>query len=276
LLPHAHVLVVSDDPARCLEVCTVLDSNGFRGVGLSQIGDLASSLDGAAAVLVDVTTAGAAVDAAQSNVRSIVAGRCPIVLFGQRSTVTDVEGVTSLHIPWDEGGKTLVGFLRRLLGERTATRDAPAATEHQRPTRMPSRPDHARRARVLLVDDSEMTLDLVQARLVDLGFDVRIAMSFAEVGPIVTSFPPDVVVANVKRPDVPVTRLCTTLRATARGAMLLLGSSMNDAQLDQLARDAGADGWASKRLGLDTFVAQIEAHAARAGANAAREEVPRG
>lgn len=271
MFPHAHVLVVSDDPARCLEVCTALDSNGFRAVGLSQIGELASSLEGIDAVLVDVTTLG---DATSASVRSTVAGRCPIVLFGQGSSVADVEGMTSLHIPWDEGGKTLVGFLRRLL--RRAVNEAPPPTEHQRPTRMPSRPDDARRTRVLLVDDSEMTLDLVQARLTDLGFDVRIAMSFAEVGPIVTSFPPDIVVANVKRPDVPVTRLCTTLRATARGAMLLLGSSMNDIQLDQLARDAGADGWASKRLGLETFVSQIKAHAAQRAPDVSLQELSRG
>lgn len=262
---EAHVLVVSDDPARRVEVCAALDASGFRAVGLATTSDIAPQLDGGSvsAVLLDVSASCATgSEADEALARAVVSGRCPVVLFAEKSAeeIADVEGVTRLSIAWERGGRTLVGFLRRLLGR---PQNSAPPREDQRPTRMPSRPDYPVRRRVLLVDDSEMTLDLVQAKLTDLGFDVRIAMSFAEVAPIATSFPPDVVVVNVKRPDVPVTRFCTALRAMARGAMVLLGSSMQDGSLEKLAGDAGVDGWASKRLGLEAYTAQIQAHVAR-------------
>ena len=267
-------LVVSEDAPRRNDVCAALERGGYSGEGIASVSEIDARLDGAAAVLLDVSARSlGTAEAEQALVRTVVDGRCPIVLFGERDADDLVElEMARLHIPWDAGGKTLLGFLKRLL---TGAASGTAETDSSHPTGKPGRSDGA--LRILVVDDSEMTLDLVQAQLTANGYDVRIAVSFAEVGPIVGGFSPDVVIANVKRPDVPVWKLCTSIRTLARGAIVLLSSSMHEDTLSSLARMAGADGWASKRLGVEAFVAQIGAHLGdrRARTDGSGRELPR-
>ena len=268
-------LVVSEDAPRRSAVCAALELGGYGTEGVGSVSEIEAHVDGAEAVLLDVSarSVGTA-EAEQGLVRTVVEGRCPIVLFGERedgdqlAEVADVE-VARLHVPWDEGGKTLLAFLRRLLAN-----EAPAETDSSHPTNKPGRSGDT--LRILVLDDSEMTLDLVQAQLTAIGYDVRIAVSFAEVSAIVGGFEPDVVVMNVKRPDVPVWKLCASLRTRARRALVLLSSSMHEDTLASLARMAGADGWASKRLGVEAFVGQISAHVeGRARRAAEAPELPR-
>lgn len=280
---RARFLVVSEDAQRRSAVCAALELGGYRCEGVGSVSAIEAQVEGAAAVLLDVTARSmGTAEAEQGLVRTVVQGRCPIVLFGERdddplAEVADVD-VARLHIPWDEGGKTLLAFLRRLVTSTGGGVDRPRAggeTESSHPTNRPARSDDA--LRILVVDDSEMTLDLVQAQLTASGYDVRIALSFAELSAIVAGFEPDVVVVNVKRPDVPVWKLCASLRTRARRALVLLSSSMHEDTLASLARMSGADGWASKRLGVEAFVGQISAHlAGRARARGEeRRELPR-
>lgn len=269
-------LVVSEDAPRRSAVCSALELGGYCCDGIASVAEIDAHLRGAAAVLLDVSarSVGTA-EAEQGLVRAVVEGRCPIVLFGERehddplAEVADLE-VATLQIPWEEGGKTLLAFLRRLLANAVP---APGEPESSHPT---NKPGHSGEAlRILVVDESEMTLDLVQAHLTQSGYDVRIAISIAEVAAIVAGFEPDVVVVNVKRPDVPVWKLCASLRTRARNALVLLSSSMHEDTLASLARMAGADGWACKRLGVEAFVGQISAHLARrVRATGERPELP--
>lgn len=262
---RARFLVVSEDAQRRGAVCAALELGGFRCEGVGSVSAIDASVEDAAAVLLDVTSRSTSTaEAEQGLVRTVVDGRCPIVLFGERdddplAEVADID-VARLHIPWEEGGKTLLAFLRRLVASTVDRARADGATESSHPTNKPARSDDA--LRILVVDDSEMTLDLVQAQLTASGYDVRIALSFAELSAIVAGFEPDVVVVNVKRPDVPVWKLCASLRTRARRALVLLSSSMHEDTLASLARMSGADGWASKRLGIEAFVGQISAHLA--------------
>lgn len=278
---RARFLVVSEDAQRRAAVCAALELGGYRCEGVGSVSAIEAQVEGATAVLLDVTARSmGTAEAEQGLVRTVVQGRCPIVLFGERdddalAEVADVD-VARLHIPWDEGGKTLLAFLRRLVASAAIDRPRAAGeTESSHPTNKPARSDDA--LRILVVDDSEMTLDLVQAQLTASGYDVRIAVSFAELSAIVAGFEPDVVVVNVKRPDVPVWKLCASLRGRARRAQVLLSSSMHEDTLASLARMSGADGWASKRLGVEAFVGQISAHlAGRARASGEeRPELPR-
>lgn len=115
--------------------------------------------------------------------------------------------------------------------------------------------------KLLLIDDSEITLELMQERLRQTGFDVRIAFSLGEVQSIIHGWSPNVIVADVNMPDMRGDDLCTRLKTAAatRDAIVVLCSGMPEEQLCGIAEAAGADGFVSKGLGLDHFVSSIEA-----------------
>lgn len=113
--------------------------------------------------------------------------------------------------------------------------------------------------KLLLIDDSEMTLEMMQSTLSEIGFDVRIAVALGEVRSIVAHWHPNVIVADVKRPDMSGDELCARIKASVQrnDVFVLLCSSLPDAELAELARHAGADGYVSKSQGLERFVEQL-------------------
>src|SRR5207247_4582724 len=92
------------------------------------------------------------------------------------------------------------------------------------------------------------------------GCDVRLAVALGEVRSIVANWAPQVIVADVKRPDIRGEELCARLKASVEGSrvLVLLCSSLPDVELAQLARLANADGYVSKAHGLERFVVQLE------------------
>lgn len=119
--------------------------------------------------------------------------------------------------------------------------------------------------RLLLVDDSEVTLELMQAALKESGFDVRIAVAVSEAVAIASSWRPDVAVIDLRRPDAldPTGRaLCAVLRE--HGVRLtLVASSLTEPELVRACREAGADGHVSKTRGLTAFARRVEDLVAR-------------
>lgn len=115
------------------------------------------------------------------------------------------------------------------------------------------------RVRLLLIDESEMTLELMQERLHAEGADVRIAVALGEVDSIVANWCPNLIVANVRRADLAGDALCARLKHAVGSSELriLLCSTLPDAELRLLAMAAGADGFVSKSRGLDSFVREV-------------------
>jgi CheY-like chemotaxis protein len=256
------VLVLDKDDARRAATCTLLERGSFPTIGASHIRVLEPYLaDPLPTVLlfdVSVPRSWREVLDDHRALRAIVDDRCPIVLHGDRPTtdLTELEWATraTAHIPWHPQGRFLLPLLRRLL--------PPAAARPSRTTRPPSRSaiDTGPRPRLLLIDDSEITLELMQSQLSSRGFDIRIAVSLGEIRSIVSNWSPQVIVADVKRPDIPGDELCARLKSSVESAsvLVLLCSSLPEAELTELARAAGADGHVSKSRGLDRFVSDLE------------------
>jgi CheY-like chemotaxis protein len=188
--------------------------------------------------------------------RAIVGDRCPIVLYGDRGepefSELEWSGRPALHIPSGLGACKLVSLLKRLMPSTAALR----------PTSPPSHPDLSAAAlpnRMLLIDDSEITLEIMQERLTSSGFDVRIALSLGEIRSMVANWAPNIIVADVVRPDIPGDELCSRLKTTVcrSDVLVILCSSLPDKQLMALARMAKADGYVSKAYGLEEFVDRV-------------------
>jgi CheY-like chemotaxis protein len=112
--------------------------------------------------------------------------------------------------------------------------------------------------KLLLVDDSEVTLQLMQERLCDAGFDVRIAVALGEAPSILRGWSPNVIIADVNMAEMRDDDLCARLKARIPAEVLVvLCSSIPEEELAPLARAAGADGFVSKSQGLDVLVRRI-------------------
>jgi DNA-binding response OmpR family regulator len=194
-------------------------------------------------------------------IRAVTEGRARLVLCGSQSCEQLAILVRACGAAgYIERREDPMFLLRGIRGLLTAPRDSMPPERLDELRRTQSRPQWAI-IKLLLVDDSEVTLELMQERLRTSGFDVRIAVSLGEVRSIIEGWSPNVIVADVNMPDMRGDDLCTRLKAAAatRDAIVMLCSSMPEEQLGAVADAAGADGFVSKNNGLDHFVECIEA-----------------
>lgn len=253
------VLLIDEDAKRRRDLIDLLEDEGFICFGYADANELDGPLSdrGQTVVIRDVSLPRSWREVSEDHLvlRAIVGERCPIVLYGDRGSpeFSELEwsGRPALHIPSDPGARKLVSLLKRLM---------PVAV--LRPTSPPSRPDLSAALapnRMLLIDDSEITLEIMQERLTSSGFDVRIAVSLGEIRSLVANWAPNIIVADVVRPDIPGNELCSRLKTTVcrSDVLVILCSSLPDKQLMQLARMAGADGYVSKAYGLEEFVDRV-------------------
>lgn len=101
-------------------------------------------------------------------------------------------------------------------------------------------------ARVLVVDDDDMQLELVERGLSRDGFEVRGVTTIADMASEAQNFAPDVILIDVNMPDAPGDRAITVARDAAPGAKLVLYSAWEESKLRVLALQVGADGFISK------------------------------
>jgi CheY-like chemotaxis protein len=115
------------------------------------------------------------------------------------------------------------------------------------------------RRKILLVDDSELTLLLEAEILSSAGYEVRTAASVVEVHDILEVWSPDVILTDVKMPDMDGAELCRLIkRQVTRLVPIILFSNLGDEELANLARQCSADGYLSKSHGLDSLARQVE------------------
>lgn len=120
-------------------------------------------------------------------------------------------------------------------------------------------PGNARARRVLVVDDSPLTMAVVCDKLEAAAFETRRAEDGEAAIAEMTRFQPDVVLADVQMQGFTTAELCAGLRAAAgeRGVKVLLYSGLSDDALAEVATGAAADGFVSKEHGLGAVVDAI-------------------
>lgn len=116
------------------------------------------------------------------------------------------------------------------------------------------------RRRIIVVDDSPLALATTQACLASCGYDVRTAASLDEFERRICEWPPDIILTDVRMPEVSGAALCTWLKARADTShvLVVLFSGLSDEELATLAVQCGADGYFSKRRGLDRLAELFE------------------
>ncbi|MBL8917641.1 MAG: response regulator [Myxococcaceae bacterium] len=113
-------------------------------------------------------------------------------------------------------------------------------------------------ARVLVIDDSPMTVQLITEALIAAGFGVDSASDLASLDARLAGNTYDLVLVDVNMPEMYGDDVVEFLRSQRKlTARLLLYSDLPEAELEQKAQASGADGFVAKSQGLEAAVATI-------------------
>lgn len=107
--------------------------------------------------------------------------------------------------------------------------------------------------KVLLIDDSEISLHFVAGVLLRAGYEVRTADDIDKIGGVIGEWRPDVILTDVNMPGVSGLELCRMLKSSYETAHVpvVLFSAVPSHELEGMARDCEADGFLSKASGLE-------------------------
>ncbi len=110
-------------------------------------------------------------------------------------------------------------------------------------------------ASVLVVDDSELVLDMLSMAL--MGHDISKAGDAAQALELVSRETFDAVVTDLNLPDLNGDKLITALRDAGVDCPIYLMSGMSADELEAKAQELGAAGSLSKDLGLPGMAAKL-------------------
>ncbi len=114
--------------------------------------------------------------------------------------------------------------------------------------------------KILLIDDSEITLAMEKSVLEARGYDVQAASTLVEFEKLLKAFRPDLILTDIHMPEAKGTDICRTLKNEygTQDIPIVLFSSLDDEELEKLAAQVGADGFLSKANGLDALGEKVD------------------
>ena len=117
------------------------------------------------------------------------------------------------------------------------------------------------RKRLVLIDDSEVTLAVMTPILTEAGFEVRAVSSLRKFINAVLDWKPHLIVTDLYMPEMSGAELCAWLRKQVQTAKtpVIICSSAPDQELEEVVRAVGADGYVSKQAGPEALPAKLQA-----------------
>ncbi len=111
----------------------------------------------------------------------------------------------------------------------------------------------AEKKRILLLDDSTITLEMEKAVLEDRGYGVAIASNLLDFRAQLARFQPEIILTDLVMPDVSGKDVVRVLKQDfhTEKIPIILFSSKSDDELADISEQAGADGFLSKSHGID-------------------------
>jgi CheY-like chemotaxis protein len=115
--------------------------------------------------------------------------------------------------------------------------------------------------KVLLIDDSEISLHFVAGVLLRAGYEVRTADDVDKIETVLGDWRPDIILTDVNMPGISGLELCRMLKSSYETAHVpvVLFSAVPPHELAGMARDCEADGFLSKASGLDRLPRELAA-----------------
>ena len=118
----------------------------------------------------------------------------------------------------------------------------------------------AERKKILLIDDSEITLAMEKSVLEARGYEVRATSTLLEFEKTLQVWKPDLILTDIHMPEAKGSDICRTLKNEygTQDIPIVLFSSLNDDELGALAEQVGADGFLSKANGLEAMGEKVD------------------
>jgi CheY-like chemotaxis protein len=114
--------------------------------------------------------------------------------------------------------------------------------------------------KILLIDDSEVSLHFASRILGRAGFDVRTTLDVHDLQSVLGGWRPDIILTDVDMPGVTGPELCRMLKSSYETAHVpvVLFSAVPSRELETMARECEADGFLSKANGLERLPQELE------------------
>jgi CheY-like chemotaxis protein len=111
----------------------------------------------------------------------------------------------------------------------------------------------AEKKRILLLDDSTITLEMEKAVLEERGYKVAIASNLLEFQKQLDVFQPEIILTDLMMPDISGKDIVRVLKQDfhTEKIPIILFSSKPDDELSEISEQAGADGFLSKSHGIE-------------------------
>jgi two-component system, OmpR family, KDP operon response regulator KdpE len=114
------------------------------------------------------------------------------------------------------------------------------------------------RRSILVVDDERQITRVLKTALSSRGYAIRTAGDGDEALHIMKDWSPDLVITDLRMPNMNGLELCKTLRATSQVPIIVLSVKGED-QTKVEALDAGADDYVTKPFSMDELLARVRA-----------------
>jgi two-component system response regulator BaeR len=101
--------------------------------------------------------------------------------------------------------------------------------------------------RVLIVDDSRTTVEILKVYLMGNDFEFRVSTSGPGAIETLRTWPADLVISDIKMPGMDGISLCAALKVLYRSRVIIMSSRLSE-ETRRKALRAGADGILSKPL----------------------------
>ena len=108
---------------------------------------------------------------------------------------------------------------------------------------------------ILLIEDEPELAVLLEEILED--YEVQSASNMAQAAELLENFHPCVVISDLSLPDVPRDEVVATIRASAPGVPIILMSAISTQDLEEAAREQGADRIIPKPFEIEIFEASL-------------------
>jgi len=111
----------------------------------------------------------------------------------------------------------------------------------------------AEKKKILLLDDSVITLEMEKAVLEERGYEVAVASNLLEFQGQLDKFQPEIILTDLMMPDISGKDIVRVLKQDfhTERIPIVLFSSKPDEELADIAEQAGADGYLSKSNGIE-------------------------
>lgn len=119
------------------------------------------------------------------------------------------------------------------------------------------------KANILVVDDEPQITRVLKTSLSNQGYGIRTASEGEEALQIMKNWSPDLIVTDLRMPNIDGLQLCRTVRRESRIPIIVLSVKGED-NIKVEALDAGADDYVTKPFSMNELLARIRAALRRA------------